>query len=533
MIVLSFPSEPTGFLDAPAAGPTDAREVLRIRGWAIFPEGLATRVDLTVDGGPPRPARIGVDRADVARVFPGAGAIAGFEEIVDLAQFEPGTALSVAATAARPDGSELILGPVRLTVANDSALAEPAGLPVPGPAPQPRLAKADGVHRRLLIFAHDLGYGGAQLYLLDLVRQLVLRPGVGLSVVAMRDGPLRGAIERLGVQVVVVAGGSDDAIEIYEARQRQLVAQAQPAGFDLCLVNSMDAYPGADAAVRLGIPFVWAIHESYPLPIYWATAHPAGGPHPLVRRRAEYSLQCADSLVFEAQATRRLYLGHVREKAAVHLPYGVDIEAIDRFLVNADKDTVRQALGLPLDATVLLCLGTVEPRKAQTVLCQAFLQVAARHPSAVLAVVGDDGTPYGAALRQFLASTPGGDRVVVVKQTGDVNPWHLAADFLVCPSDLESLPRVVLEAMAFGTPVLASDIFGLTEVIHDGLNGYLCPPRDVDRLARSLDRLLSLPEDERRRVGQAAAATARRDHDSTRYAERLWELMEGVARMAG
>jgi glycosyltransferase involved in cell wall biosynthesis len=107
--------------------------------------------------------------------------------------------------------------------------------------------------------------------------------------------------------------------------------------------------------------------------------------------------------------------------------------------------------------------------------------------------------------------------------------WHGAADVLVCASDLESLPRVVLEAMAFETPVLASRVFGLPEVIEDGRTGWLCEARDVASLTAALDRVLGTPVAQRAEVGRAASRSVRQRHDPDAYVERLVALLEGLA----
>ena len=82
--------------------------------------------------------------------------------------------------------------------------------------------------------------------------------------------------------------------------------------------------------------------------------------------------------------------------------------------------------------------------------------------------------------------------------------WYGVSDFLVCASDVESLPRTVLEAMAWERPVLATRVFGLPELIDDGRTGWLCEPRDIEALATGIDRALSTGPEERAAVGRAA-----------------------------
>ena len=178
----------------------------------------------------------------------------------------------------------------------------------------------------------------------------------------------------------------------------------------------------------------------------------------------------------------------------------------------------RAKLGLRHNATVLLCLGTIEPRKAQLPLAQAFRAVASAHPDAVLAFVGATVDPLA---RGSSSSSKGRPRRShpVEPVTKEIYPWYRAADALLCASDVESLPPTVLEAMAFSVPVIATRVFGLPELIDDGVTGYLCEPRDTTQLAKAIDRFLSTTSDERAAVGAAGAAIVRKRHDSRGYAE--------------
>ena len=149
----------------------------------------------------------------------------------------------------------------------------------------------------------------------------------------------------------------------------------------------------------------------------------------------------------------------------------------------------------------MLCVGTVEPRKAQVPLVQAFNLIADRHPKARLVLVGGRDSDESLVLSDYIAACGATDRIDLIPITPDVQPWYGLADLLVCASDIESLPRTVLEAMAWETPVLATNVYGLPELIDDGETGWLCAPRDVVALAEALDQALSSTEGERKLMG--------------------------------
>jgi glycosyltransferase involved in cell wall biosynthesis len=381
---------------------------------------------------------------------------------------------------------------------------------------------------RLLAFTHHLGYGGAQLYLYELFRQLRRRDDFTGTVVAPDEGPLRSAIENLGMPVHVTHGYPYQVVESFERQVSDLVAWARPQAFNVVLVNTVVALPGPEVASRLGLPFVWAIHESWKPDVLWSVVHPPPGAHPYVRRRVTDALSKAGAVVFEADATRLQYQPYGDPERFILVPYGIDIDAVDRYKASFDRAAARRRLGIPSTAHAILCMGTIEARKAQISLIQAFREIAGAHPDAFLILVGDTGSPYGDAVRSYVAAAGLQRRVLISPVVPDPYEWYALADLLICPSDVESLPRCVLEAMAFEVPVLATEVFGVPELIKDGENGYLCRPCDLAALTLALERVLSEPTEKRRRAATNGAALVRTRHDSRGYADVYLKLMRGL-----
>lgn len=177
----------------------------------------------------------------------------------------------------------------------------------------------------------------------------------------------------------------------------------------------------------------------------------------------------------------------------------------------------------------MLCVGLVEPRKAQTQLVRAFSHIAERHPDAVLACIGtnhDERDSSQVALRAAVQAWDRCGQVRLIAATRDVARWYAAADLLVCASDLESQPRTVLEAMVWEVPVLATRVFGLPEVVFEGVTGWLCPPRDTSALADALDRALASTVDERRRIAAAARELVEQRHALVPYGAAMAQIIE-------
>jgi len=512
-------AQPVAQLDEPEAGERIDGKAISVRGWLFFPEAATARIEVFLGGRSLGPARIGAPRVDVARVWdePHAAA-AGFELNADLGDWDGGEGehdLAVVATSVTGERHEI--EPVRVEVG--TAPEKPAE-----PAPPAARTGSPASERRphVLVITHQLSLGGAQLYLLDLLRELVRTEAAGFTMVSSVDGPLRTEVEALGIPVHITSLTPYDDLASHIGRVEELVAWSQGRSFDAALLNTATAWtvPGAEAAAELGIPVVWAIHESFPPNVLFADFDPG------VRERAERALGRASALVFEAEATKRLYEPIAGAERCAMYPYGLDLEPIDAHRAEFDLAAARAEAGIPADAELVVCVGTVEPRKAQVMLAQAFDLVAARHPRAWVAFVGGRDDDNTEALHRYVGASAQGERMRIVPVTPEVEAWYGMADVLVCASDIESTPRTVLEAMAWETPALGTSVFGLPELIDDGETGWLCEPRDLPALAAALDRVLSLPAEERRRVGAAGRPVVEERHSLERYGKEIAALLE-------
>jgi len=519
-------AEPMSQLDAPLPDESIEGGAISVRGWIYLPADATAKVEVFLGGRSLGRARIGAPRLDVATILedPQAAA-AGFEMDADLGDWDGGEGehdLLVVATSV--SGQRQEIEPV--TVRVGKAAGESAPL-APPPSPTGRPDAAERPH--VLVVTHQLTLGGAQLYLLDLLRELVRAEAAAFTMVATIDGPLRADVEALGIPVHITTLVPYDDLAYHQGRVEELADWARPRGFDAVLLNTATAWtaPGAEAAAALGIPYVWAIHESF------APSILLGDFAPEVRERTEAALAGASSLVFEAEATKRLYEPVAGTERCAMYPYGLDLAPIDAHRAAFDGAAARREAGIPGDATLVACVGTIEPRKAQVMLAQAFDLVAAKHPDAWVAFVGGRGDDNSAALERYIEASPQGERMRVIPVTPEVEAWYGMADVLVCASDIESTPRTVLEAMAWETPVLGTRVFGLPELIDDGETGWLCEPRDLPALAAALDRVLSLPAEERRRVGAAGRPLVAERHSLERYGREIAALLERAVETKG
>ena len=515
-----------GSIDFPHPQGRLPRESVTVSGWALFPGEAVSRIEISLGDESLGRARLGIPRPDVAltREQPRAST-SGFELTADLGRWGgPDGPATLRARAESVGGAVHDLEPVQVRVGVEVG-SEPQAGKSRLPPPAPRTARPAGERRpHVLVATHQLNLGGAQLYLLDLLRELIASEAIEATVVSALDGSLREDLEELGIPVHISSLVPQDDLSSHIGRVEELTAWAADRGFDAAFVNTATVFavPGAEVASELGIPAVWAIHESFEPAVLWA------GMTPDVRHRVEETLAEAALVVFEADATRRLYEPPLKPSQSVTLPYGLDLGPIEAERAEFEMAAARRKAGIPEDADVILCVGTVEPRKAQIPLAKAFDLIADRHPDAHLVIVGGSKNPDSLALAGLIEEAGWGERLRLVDVTPDVHTWYALADLLVCASDVESLPRTVLEAMAFETPVLATRVFGLPELIEDGKTGWLCQPRDVKALAEALDRFLETGDEARGEVAEAARKLVEERHYLPEYANRISKLLGGV-----
>lgn len=189
------------------------------------------------------------------------------------------------------------------------------------------------------------------------------------------------------------------------------------------------------------------------------------------------------------------------------IPPGVDLQ---RFR-PIPKAEARRILGFPLERRYVLFVGRIEPLKGLETLMRAVAILAQECPTwtrdfAVVVIGGDPDATADAEMRrlQQLQEELGITDLVTflgAKAQETLPYYYNAADVVVMPSDYESFGLVALEAMACGTPVIASDVGGLLYLVRHGETGLRVPRRQPVALARALDQLLR-DEGLRQRMGE-------------------------------
>lgn len=200
---------------------------------------------------------------------------------------------------------------------------------------------------------------------------------------------------------------------------------------------------------------------------------------------------CATHIIPEGEGVKNDLLNHhITKKPLKVLGHGnvkgVDIE---KFNPGSIKDRAAN------DAFTFVFVGRLVGDKGINELVSAFDRIHQEYSQTKLLLVGRYENDLDPLLPTTLDRIKKGDGIIAVGQQDDVRPYYAKADALAFPSYREGFPNVVLEAGAMGLPSIVTDINGSREIIIDGKNGVIIPPRDEEALYKAMKFFLDHPSD--------------------------------------
>ena len=369
---------------------------------------------------------------------------------------------------------------------------------------------------KVLHLIDSLASGGAQRQLVTLLSALA-DSGLDLSVAIYH--PLyhfRPEVEDSGARLIVLGGkgGRDPRVLIGLAR---LLSRS-----DYDLVHSWLRTPGIlarMAATVVGGPPVVVSERNTDLGASWWSIPVER----MLARRAVAMIANADAVAEHVERLVPAWRGRID---VVH--NGVSERA--RSEVNAAAVTAFRERHAREHEVLLGVVARVQKQKAPLLLLKALEGLADDLLSRVRVVwIGEEIDASLAAETRRAAEVPRLlGRFELLPSTRDVSQVYAAIDALVLPSLWEGFPNVVLEAMANGRPVVASDVGDTRKLVRNGMTGWLVPPGDVTSLSGALGDLLSASPLARRKMGEEARRVAVSEYSAARLAERTMEVYRRV-----
>ena len=326
------------------------------------------------------------------------------------------------------------------------------------------------------------------------------RPSEEWIVVFLEDGPMVQQFERQGIETRIILSGRLRQVHRFAYTVWQIADLVRDRGAVgiVSWLGKAHLYGGM-AALLAGVPAIW-YQLALPADIHWmdrlASLIPARGILTCSRAGAHQQ-----QTLWPHRSTRVVYPG-------------VDLDRFDPVALPA-KDDLRRRFGLPVNAPIVGMVGRLQRWKGMHVFVDAVARLRTVHPNLRGIIVGgphEHESDYPSFLRQQIERLGLEDTIIMTGFHSDPAAWMKTFDVFVHASDREPFGLVVIEAMAMGLPVVASDTAGPTEIITAGRNGLFAPFGDDAALARQIGRCLSDPEwaaglgrAARRRAGDFAA----------------------------
>ena len=344
---------------------------------------------------------------------------------------------------------------------------------------------------RVLFIDHSGEIGGGQLVL----EQMATRLPLAVRVAFLSPGPMCDRLADLGIYVTCIRGASGLialgketslvsrlwAMRLLPKLIHQLAGEARQV--EVVYANSKKALlPAALAASVARRPLIWHLHDEMHSPRLL----------PLRGRLSEMLLvwlgnRIATRVISVSQASADT-LAHAggRSDLAVVIHNGVDSA---NYVQSIDRLEVRRSAGLPEHEPLVGCFGRLTAWKGQIVLIDALAMLPDIHVAVVGgAAFGESG--YEAELRERADRLGVLDRVHFLGHRNDISVLMRSVDAIAHTSiEFDPCPLVVIEALHSRTPLVASAVGGVPELVENEVTGLLVPPNDASALATALRRI--------------------------------------------
>ncbi len=215
---------------------------------------------------------------------------------------------------------------------------------------------------------------------------------------------------------------------------------------------------------------------------------------------------CATHIIPEGEGVKNdLITNRITKKPLKVLGFG-NVRGVDMKFYDRTPDVMEKAALLRDELTfTFLFVGRIVQDKGINELVEAFVRLNQEFPNIRLALVGpyeDELDPISQKTRDVIASL--NSIHAVGNQSGtDLLAYYAASDCFILPSYREGFPNVVLEAGALGLPCIVTNINGSREIIIDGFNGLVVPPRDADSLYNAMKQMM-IDSDKRERMASVS-----------------------------
>lgn len=357
------------------------------------------------------------------------------------------------------------------------------------------------MNKKFLVYTHNLNdTEGMPLIAFQIAKFFFLKYHGDINVISPTDGALRiKYINELNAKVFILSKPQSTVDKVLTKIPLlrilcllKLIISIRPS---LVLANTVLAYEFVIVARLARCNILWHIQEPN---------HPQ---HTTIKSKkgkilAKIAFLMANHFVFATETTQDSWKSFYKNIHSSIIPNGIDKSKIDEYLLKT-KDNTKIDLGLNSNAKICTVVGTTEQRKGQHIFMEAAIKLLNTGFNCQMLIVGASKGEFLDRLIEKVKVAGYQHKIIFIEKRADIFSFYRVSDIFCCPSYIESFPRVIIEAMAFGLPIIASNISGISEQIENGKSGLLIPPGNSELLASKIQYLLEKPQ-VAEKLGQSA-----------------------------
>ena len=322
---------------------------------------------------------------------------------------------------------------------------------------------------KVLFVSNYLYLDGPPIALYRLIKEFKKNNSFEISVLSFLDGPLRKWYEKLGINPIV-GNYYDPTVGNIKALVT-LIKKEKP---DLVFANMMDTVNVILAANICKVPSIFYVHEDWAA-INLSTYH-------------LFAFKMADLVVFPSSYLRKVYAPILANVPTKVINNGLDFDEFSPSFTNKSPEEMKARLNLPLGKKIVSLVGIVCERKRQDLFVVVACDILKTRDDLVFLIIGrfSEQDPFYARLKKLVETAGLSEKILFVGEHEDPRQFYHISDLIVCPSSNDVTPYAILEALAFGKPVIATSIDGIPEILGNSQAGLLIKPLDRDDLGKAL-----------------------------------------------
>ena len=280
---------------------------------------------------------------------------------------------------------------------------------------------------------------------------------------------------------------------------------------NLVHVNTIVSTYGAFAGKLAGTKVLWHIHEDISKGLW----------NQFLKQLIRV---LSDKIVVVSDKIHRSF-GNKNKVTTIH--NGIDLK---EFVKDVKGDTIKQEFDLNENFPIIGVIGSISPAKGHKYFLKALVEVEKKYPRVVTLIVGESSLVFRrwrGRMEKFVKKLGLRERVIFTGLREDISQIMAALDVFVLPSINEAFGLVLLEAMAFKKPIIASNVGGIPEIVKHGITGLLVPPGDPESLAKAIIEITQHPK-EAVKMGERGRERVERYFSLDAYVQKIEKVYEEI-----